>query len=97
MTGLWGYQNGRSILLQFTRIQNRQSHFINRKFFNPSSSRRAHIADVVMPEHVNLLMSEPERSSRAVAIQMLKQLSARKLRAENPHPSHPQCKSIFYT
>lgn len=34
---------------------------------------------VVMPEHVHLLVSEPERSSLAVALQMLKQISARKL------------------
>lgn len=36
---------------------------------------------VVMPEHVHLLVSEPERGSLAVAIQMLKQVVARKLRA----------------
>ena len=35
---------------------------------------------VVMPEHVHLLVSEPERSSLAVALQMLKQITARKLR-----------------
>jgi putative transposase len=34
---------------------------------------------VVMPEHVHLLLSEPERSSLAVALQMLKQISSRKL------------------
>jgi len=34
---------------------------------------------VVMPEHVHLLVSEPERASLAVAIQMLKQMVARKL------------------
>jgi putative transposase len=34
---------------------------------------------VVMPEHVHLLVSEPERSSLAVALQMLKQVSSRKL------------------
>src|SRR5437899_8317650 len=33
---------------------------------------------VVMPEHVHLLVSEPERSGLAVAIQMLKQNVARK-------------------
>jgi len=33
-----------------------------------------------MPEHVHLLVSEPEGSALAVAIQMLKQISARKLR-----------------
>jgi putative transposase len=34
---------------------------------------------VVMQEHVHLLVSEPERSSLAVALQMLKQVSSRKL------------------
>ena len=34
---------------------------------------------VVMPEHVHLLVSEPERSELATAIQMLKQIVARKL------------------
>jgi putative transposase len=35
---------------------------------------------VVMPEHVHLLVSEPERASLARAIQMLKQLTSQKLR-----------------
>jgi putative transposase len=35
---------------------------------------------VVMPEHVHLLVSEPQRSKLAVVIQMLKQNAARKLR-----------------
>ena len=39
---------------------------------------------VVMPEHVHLLISEPERSTLAVAIQMLKQIVAQKLK---PTPS----------
>ena len=34
---------------------------------------------VVMPEHVHLLISEPERSKLAVAIQMLKQITAHDL------------------
>src|ERR1019366_5802469 len=34
---------------------------------------------VIMPEHVHLLISEPERSTLAVAIQMLKQITAQKL------------------
>jgi putative transposase len=34
---------------------------------------------VVMPEHVHLLVSEPERSNLAVVLQMLKQVSSRKL------------------
>ena len=35
---------------------------------------------VIMPEHVHLLISEPERSSLAVAVQMLKQITAQKLK-----------------
>jgi len=35
---------------------------------------------VVMPEHVHLLVSEPDRSTLAVALQMLKQVSAHELR-----------------
>ena len=35
---------------------------------------------VVMPEHVHLLISEPERSKLASVLQMLKQNTARKLR-----------------
>ena len=34
---------------------------------------------VVMPEHVHLLLSEPERSSLRVVIQMLKQITAQKV------------------
>jgi putative transposase len=40
---------------------------------------------VVMPEHVHLLLSEPERSSLAVALQMLKQVSSRKLHSRKLH------------
>jgi putative transposase len=39
---------------------------------------------VVMPEHVHLLMSEPERTELAVAIQMLKQIVGHELRHLNP-------------
>jgi putative transposase len=38
-------------------------------------------AYVVMPEHVHLLVSEPERGKLSVALQMLKQIVARKLNA----------------
>jgi len=37
---------------------------------------------VVMPEHVHLLLSEPERSKLSVTIQMLKQITSQKLRAK---------------
>jgi len=36
---------------------------------------------VVMPEHVHLLISEPERGTLAIAIQMLKQITADQLKA----------------
>jgi putative transposase len=36
---------------------------------------------VVMPEHVHLLMSEPERKNLSVALQMLKQNMAQRLRS----------------
>jgi len=36
---------------------------------------------VVMPEHVHLLMSEPERAKLSVVLQMLKQNVARRLRS----------------
>ena len=36
---------------------------------------------VVMPEHVHLLISEPERGTLAIAIQMLKQITAHQLKA----------------
>ncbi len=39
---------------------------------------------VVMPEHVHLLVSEPERSSLCVALQMLKQVVAQKLKPGLP-------------
>ena len=38
---------------------------------------------VVVPEHVHLLISEPERSKLSVAIQMLKQITSQKLRAKH--------------
>jgi putative transposase len=38
---------------------------------------------VVMPEHVHLLISEPERADLSVAIQMLKQNTSRKLRPQD--------------
>jgi putative transposase len=38
---------------------------------------------VVMPEHVHLLITEPERGELSVAIQMLKQITSRRLRSKN--------------
>ena len=40
---------------------------------------------VVMPEHVHLLVSEPERAQLSVAIQMLKQITGHKLRTSAGH------------
>jgi putative transposase len=37
---------------------------------------------VVMPEHVHLLISEPERNTLSVVIQMLKQITSHKLKLE---------------
>ncbi len=41
---------------------------------------------VIMPEHVHLLLSEPERTTLAVAIQMLKQIVGKKLSAADRSP-----------
>ena len=38
---------------------------------------------VVMPEHVHLLISEPESSQLSVVIQMLKQITSQKLKAQS--------------
>ena len=41
---------------------------------------------VVMPEHVHLLISEPERSKPSIVIQMLKQITSQQLRPKDlPH------------
>jgi putative transposase len=43
-------------------------------------------AYVVMPEHVHLLISEPDRGKLSVVIQMLKQITSRRLRPSGlPH------------
>jgi putative transposase len=41
---------------------------------------------VVMPEHVHLLISEPERASLSLALQMLKQITAHQLRPPEGSP-----------
>ncbi|MGA7524818.1 MAG: transposase [Acidobacteriaceae bacterium] len=41
---------------------------------------------VVMPEHVHLLVSEPERSKLATALQMLKQIVSHELRTRSRTP-----------
>ena len=45
---------------------------------------------VVMPEHVHLLISEPERSQLYVVIQMLKQITSRKLRTADLPGANPE-------
>jgi putative transposase len=49
-------------------------------------------AYVIMPEHVHLLISEPERSELSLVIQMLKQVTSRKLRP----PSYPRFWQVRY-
>src|SRR5271157_1636401 len=47
------------------------------------------IGYVVMPEHVHLLLSEPERENLALVLQMLKQMVSRKCRpASKGGPSY---------
>jgi len=41
---------------------------------------------VVMPEHVHLLISEPERARLSIALQMLKQITAQQLRSPEGAP-----------
>jgi putative transposase len=48
---------------------------------------------VVMPEHVHLLLSEPERSNLAVALQMLKQIVSQEL---NKHATNPFWQPRYY-
>jgi putative transposase len=47
-----------------------------------------------MPEHVHLLISEPERASLAIALQMLKQVVGQKLGKRNP--SQPFWQRRYY-
>ena len=42
---------------------------------------------VVMPEHVHLLLSEPERGKLSLVIQMLKQITSRKLKPAADRPT----------
>ena len=49
---------------------------------------------VVMPEHVHLLMSEPQRGKLAVALQMVKQAVSRRFLATRRH--HPVWQARYY-
>ena len=51
---------------------------------------------VVMPEHVHLLLSEPERSSLRVVIQMLKQITAQKIGPKLSHASQNSGRRRFW-
>ena len=59
---------------------------------------------VVMPEHAHLLVTEPERGSLSLAMQMLKQNIARAMNAKNSRPvaknatrtGHPFWKQRYY-
>jgi REP element-mobilizing transposase RayT len=50
---------------------------------------------VVMPEHVHLLISEPERSKLSVVIQMLKQITSQKLHAKHSRAFGRSAITIF--
>ncbi len=53
------------------------------------------IGYVVMPEHVHLLLSEPERENLALVLQMLKQMVSRNLRpASVGGPSYPEARDV---
>ena len=49
---------------------------------------------VVMPEHVHLLLSEPERKNLALVLQMLKQMVSRKLQGK--HTQVPFWQARYY-
>ena len=51
---------------------------------------------VVMPEHVHLLVSEPQRNTLATAVQALKQSVARKLIGERKHFWQAHYYSLMY-
>ena len=50
---------------------------------------------VVMPEHVHLLLSEPEHGMLADAMHFLKLSFAKRLKAVVPHPTVPQVRGRF--
>jgi putative transposase len=82
------HDSGKSHFITFSCHQRRQllSSPNSRRIFELTLERTRkwygiYIAGyVVMPEHVHLLVSEPERKSLSVALQMLKQTVARQLR-----------------
>jgi REP element-mobilizing transposase RayT len=43
------------------------------------------IGCVVMPEHVHLLLSKPERANLSIVVQVLKQIVSRKVSASEQH------------
>jgi putative transposase len=50
---------------------------------------------VVMPNHLHLLMSEPERGTVSTVLQMLKQRVAREMRRRNRRPREGQMAFAF--
>jgi putative transposase len=85
--GLKRYQQARQLHFITFCCYHRTPHFNTPEARNTfvSSLERARgwygfyvVGYVVMPEHVHLLISEPERSNLAVVLQMLKQIVSRK-------------------
>ena len=50
---------------------------------------------VVMPEHVHLLIGEPQRGTLAIMIQVLKQRVSRRMRGRGKRPANGQLSLAF--
>jgi putative transposase len=50
---------------------------------------------VVMPEHIHLLISEPDRGTPFTVLQVLKQRFARRVLGEQRHTKSPQLRNIL--
>jgi hypothetical protein len=61
-------------------IRCQQNRSLSENWSESASGTAATSGYVVMPEHVHLLISEPERSKLSVVIQLLKQITSQKLR-----------------
>jgi len=68
---LLGSERNRDLFLQVLEQVRRRYHFVV-------------VGYVVMPEHVHLLLSEPERGDPSIVMQVIKQSFARKLLRESP-------------
>jgi len=89
--GLKRYQQNRDLhFITFSCYQRRPllAQEAGRRIFEETLERVRRWYDfyvtgyVVMPEHVHMLMSEPERGTLRAAIQMLKQITSQKLRTD---------------